>query len=127
MPSHLLRDFHAAAVLQARRDACGSKRVIANLCFDTRSRRAANHAIGIRLRHQLLPHIRNWKDQHLVRSASEARYEHIDELFTAQVDWKLNYPRLEAEGFTYCRLEIDCHRRSVHPLVPRCTRESFRQ
>ncbi len=39
----------------------------------------------------------------------------------------LNYPRLEAEGFRYCRLEIDCRRQSPHPLVPRYTRGSSRR
>ena len=36
-----------------------------------------------------MPRIRNWKDQHLFRPAPDVSYEHIDELFTAQVDWDL--------------------------------------
>ena len=32
---------------------------------------------------------------------------------------KLNDPRLQGEGFMGCRLEIDCRRQSVHPLVHR--------
>ena len=33
--------------------------------------------------------LRNWKDQHLFRPAPDVSYQHIDELFTAQVDWDL--------------------------------------
>jgi hypothetical protein len=33
--------------------------------------------------------IRNWKDQHLFQPTPDFCYEHIDELFTAQVDWDL--------------------------------------
>jgi TnpA family transposase len=36
-----------------------------------------------------MPRIRNWKDQHLFRPAPDVCYKHIDELFTAQVDWDL--------------------------------------
>ena len=36
-----------------------------------------------------MPRIRNWKDQHLFRPAPDVSYKHIDELFTAQVDWHL--------------------------------------
>jgi TnpA family transposase len=36
-----------------------------------------------------MPRIRNWKDQHLFRPTPDVCYEHIDELFTAQVDWDL--------------------------------------
>jgi TnpA family transposase len=38
---------------------------------------------------ELMPRIRNWKDQHLFRPAPDVSYQHIDELFTAQVDWDL--------------------------------------
>ena len=43
------------------------------------------HLLGI----QLQPRIRNWKDLHLYRPNPESQYEHIDLLFTAQVDWDL--------------------------------------
>jgi hypothetical protein len=38
---------------------------------------------------------------------------------------RLNYPRLEAEGFRCCRLEIDCRRLSVPLLVLQYIRGSF--
>jgi Tn3 transposase DDE domain len=38
---------------------------------------------------ELMPRIRNWKDQHLFRPTPDVSYEHIDELFSAQVDWDL--------------------------------------
>ena len=40
-------------------------------------------------------------------------------------DGKLNHPRLEAEGFRCCRLEIDCRRLSVPLLVLQYIRGSF--
>jgi TnpA family transposase len=43
------------------------------------------HLLGI----QLMPRIRNWKDLHLYRPDRNVRYEHIDNLFTATVDWAL--------------------------------------
>jgi TnpA family transposase len=36
-----------------------------------------------------MPRIRHWKDQNLFRPAPHVSYKHIDELFTAQVDWDL--------------------------------------
>ena len=43
------------------------------------------HLLGI----ELMPHIRSWQDLHLFRPDASARYEHIDSLFTATVDWPL--------------------------------------
>lgn len=43
------------------------------------------HLLGI----ALMPRIRNWQDLHLYRPDRGARYDHIDELFTATVDWTL--------------------------------------
>ena len=43
------------------------------------------HLLGIRLQ----PRIRNWKGLHLFRPDPDARYEHIDCLFTKRVDWDL--------------------------------------
>jgi TnpA family transposase len=43
------------------------------------------HLLGI----QLMPRIRNWKDLHFYRPDPTSRYSHIDELFTATVDWEL--------------------------------------
>lgn len=43
------------------------------------------HLLGI----QLMPRIRNWQDLHFYRPDKASRYEHIDTLFTATVDWEL--------------------------------------
>ena len=43
------------------------------------------HLLGI----ELMPRIRSWQDLHLYRPDQAARYEHIDELFTATIDWEL--------------------------------------
>src|SRR5215813_11416046 len=41
------------------------------------------HLLGIRL----MPRIRNWKDLTLYRPMSQSRYEHINSLFNAAIDW----------------------------------------
>jgi len=41
------------------------------------------HLFGIKL----MPRIRNWKDLTLYRPSKDAKYEHIDELFTDTIDW----------------------------------------
>lgn len=46
---------------------------------------ALAHLLGI----QLMPRIRNWKDLTFYRPTKEARYAHLDPLFTEVVDWKL--------------------------------------
>ena len=56
---------------------------------DTQGQSTAIFGLAYLLGIQLLPRIRNWKDQHLFRPFPEARYQQIDELFTAQIDWKL--------------------------------------
>jgi len=43
------------------------------------------HLLGI----QLQPRIRNWKNLHFFRPDPQVRYDHIDLLFTKQVDWGL--------------------------------------
>jgi TnpA family transposase len=43
------------------------------------------HLLGI----ELMPRIRSWQDLHLFRPDAGARYEHIDALFTATIDWDL--------------------------------------
>ena len=56
---------------------------------DTQGQSAAvfafTHLLGIKL----MPRIRNWKDPVLYRSHSDAKYKHIDRLFTATIDWVL--------------------------------------
>lgn len=44
-----------------------------------------SHLLGI----QLMPRIRNWKDLNFCRPDLEARYSHIDSLFSTNVDWEL--------------------------------------
>lgn len=44
---------------------------------------------------QLMPRIRNWKDLKLFRPCKEEVYEHIDNLFSGEIDWDLietHYP-----------------------------------
>ena len=41
------------------------------------------------LRVELMPRIRNWKDLKLSRPNPDARYTHINELFSDSVDWDL--------------------------------------
>lgn len=55
MIRHLLRDFQLAAVPQIFGDARGAKGVIADLGPNAdRLRTAADHAVGVRLRHGLI-------------------------------------------------------------------------
>ena len=56
---------------------------------DTQGQSTAIFGLAYLLGIELMPRIRNWKDQHLFRPAPDVSYEHIDELFTAQVDWDL--------------------------------------
>jgi len=48
------------------------------------------HLLGI----ELMPRIRSWQDLHLFRPDVDARYEHIDGLFTGAIDW----PQIEAHA-----------------------------
>jgi len=43
------------------------------------------HLLGIKL----MPRIRNWKDLRFFRPSTDARYKHIDSLFTDTIDWDL--------------------------------------
>ena len=43
------------------------------------------HLLGIRL----MPRIRNWKDLTLYRPTPQSRYEHINTLFSDDIDWEL--------------------------------------
>jgi TnpA family transposase len=56
---------------------------------DTQGQSTAIFGLAYLLGIELMPRIRNWKDQHLFRAAPDVSYDHIDELFTAQVDWNL--------------------------------------
>jgi TnpA family transposase len=56
---------------------------------DTQGQSNAIFGLAYLLGIQLLPRIRNWKGRDFYRPSPETRFEHIDSLFTAQVDWDL--------------------------------------
>lgn len=56
---------------------------------DTQGQSTAIFGLAYLLGIQLLPRIRNWKGQHFHRPSPDMRFEYIDSLFTAQVDWDL--------------------------------------
>ena len=56
---------------------------------DTHGQSAAIFGLAHLLGIELMPRIRSWQDLHLFRPDAGARYEHIDGLFTATVDWAL--------------------------------------
>ena len=56
---------------------------------DTQGQSAPIFGLASLLGIQLMPRIRNWKDLHFYRADSNIHYEHIDELFSEQIDWTL--------------------------------------
>src|SRR5207244_1195564 len=56
---------------------------------DTHGQSAPIFGLAYTLGIQLMPRIRNWKHLTLYRPSKDARYEHIDALFSANVDWDL--------------------------------------
>jgi len=56
---------------------------------DTHGQSAPIFGLAYTLGIRLMPRIRNWKHLTLYRPSKEARYEHIDTLFSANVDWDL--------------------------------------
>jgi TnpA family transposase len=56
---------------------------------DTQGQSNAIFGLAYLLGIQLLPRIRNWKGKDFYRPSPETRFEHINSLFTAQVDWDL--------------------------------------
>lgn len=56
---------------------------------DTQGQSTAIFGLAYLLGVELMPRIRNWKEQHIFRPSPEAKYEHIDALFTGQMDWDL--------------------------------------
>jgi TnpA family transposase len=56
---------------------------------DTQGQSTAIFGLAYLLGIQLMPRIRNWKDQTLFKSDAQVHFEHIDALFTKQVDWDL--------------------------------------
>lgn len=56
---------------------------------DTQGQSAPIFGLAYLLGIQLMPRIRNWQDLHFYRPDKASRYQHIDMLFTATVDWEL--------------------------------------
>ena len=56
---------------------------------DTQGQSNAIFGLAYLLGIQLMPRIRNWKGKTFYRPSPETRFEHIDSLFTAHVDWDL--------------------------------------
>jgi TnpA family transposase len=56
---------------------------------DTQGQSTAIFGLAYLLGIQLMPRIRNWKDQKFFRATAEERYEHIDDLFKGTANWEL--------------------------------------
>jgi TnpA family transposase len=56
---------------------------------DTHGHRESICGLASLLGSQLMPRIRTWQDLHFYRPSRERRYEHLEALFTAQLDWDL--------------------------------------
>jgi TnpA family transposase len=56
---------------------------------DTQGQSSAIFGLAYLFGIQLLPRIRDWKGKNFYRPAPETRFQHIDSLFTSQVDWSL--------------------------------------
>jgi TnpA family transposase len=56
---------------------------------DTQGQSTPVHALSFLLGIKLMPRIRNWKDLKFFRPSKDARYRHIDGLFSDTIDWQL--------------------------------------
>jgi len=56
---------------------------------DTQGQSELVFALAYLLGIELMPRIRNWKKLDLCRPSRQSRYEHIDDLFSENVDWNL--------------------------------------
>ena len=56
---------------------------------DTQGQSSPVFALAYLLGIKLMPRIRNWQNLTLCRPDKQVRYDHIDELFTDVIDWKL--------------------------------------
>jgi TnpA family transposase len=56
---------------------------------DTQGQSTTVFGLSYLLGIKLMPRIRNWKDLRLFRPSREARYQHIDQLFSEEIDWDL--------------------------------------
>jgi TnpA family transposase len=56
---------------------------------DTQGQSTAIFGLAYLLGVELMPRIRNWTDQNILRPSAGSKYEHIDDLFTGHVDWDL--------------------------------------
>src|SRR5579859_1165829 len=56
---------------------------------DTQGQSTPVHALSFLLGIKLMPRIRNWKDLTFFRPSKDAKYRHIDNLFSDTIDWQL--------------------------------------
>src|SRR5438132_6151392 len=56
---------------------------------DTQGQSTPVHALSFLVGIKLMPRIRNWKDLTFLRPSKDAKYRHIDNLFSDTVDWQL--------------------------------------
>jgi len=56
---------------------------------DTQGQSTTVFGLSYLLGIKLMPRIRNWKDLRLFRASREIRYQHIDEMFSEEIDWEL--------------------------------------
>jgi TnpA family transposase len=56
---------------------------------DTQGQNAPVFGLAYLLGIKLMPRIRNWKNLKLLRPSKQSAYQHIDELFSGSIDWKL--------------------------------------
>ncbi|MEK4282532.1 MULTISPECIES: Tn3 family transposase [unclassified Cytobacillus] len=56
---------------------------------DTQGQNAPIFGLAYLLGIKLMPRIRNWKDLKFLRPSEHSTYQHIDELFSSSIDWKL--------------------------------------
>jgi TnpA family transposase len=90
---------------------------------DTQGQSSAIFGLAYLLGIQLLPRIRDWKGKNFYRSAPETRFQHIDSLFTSQVDWSL----IEAMLPELLRVAVSIKRCAFAVRHPAATRQLLTQ
>ncbi len=78
---------------------------------DTQGQSTPVFALAYLLGIKLMPRIRNWQDLTLCRPDKQVRYDHIDELFTDVIDWKLietHLPDMMRVVLSILRWQIYC-------------------
>lgn len=70
---------------------------------DTQGQSATVFGLSSLLGTELMPRIRKWKKLMLFRSTQDQVYDHIDELFSDEIDWELiekHYPDMLRVGMS---------------------------